>query len=159
MGSESTKIINSKRLRDGYVMTLSRGISSKILRGPVFYKEHPSDILGWRQTGYSSSDVVIEVKDRKRVIAGFAYDLSGSKNGSVLEAHGTYVARRRRGQGLGKIMWEAAIEEENARRIEVQVISDSGLTLVSSLEEKYPDIMWSITEAGSRKLRKMKKSS
>jgi hypothetical protein len=56
-------------------------------------------------------------------------------------------------------MWEAAIEEENARRIEVQVISDSGLTLVSSLEEKYPDIMWSITAAGSRKLRKMKKSS
>lgn len=159
MGSEHTTDIKDSRLPKGAVLKFTRGIGKKIKRGPMFYKDHPSEKIGWRTEGYLKSDVVIEIVCRGHVIAGLAYDFRGSKNGAVIESHGTYVARRRRGQGLGTVLWDTAIKQEAAVRVEMQVISDLGMTLVNSLEKKFPEIGWAVSEGGRRDLRKLKKKT
>lgn len=157
MASEQVKQIFHPNLPKGLTLRVCRGIGEKIERGPMFFSEHPSEKIGWRKQGYATSDVVIEILNGSRVVAGLAYNYTGGRYGVVMDSHGTYVSRRRRGQGLASILWKTAIEEDKVKRVDVQVISDLGMTLINSLEKQFPEIHWHVTEGGGRDLRKLKK--
>lgn len=62
----------------------------------------------FRNIAAPATDLVVYVDERGRVVAAFAYLLSGSPNtGKELRTSGTYVARCARRDGLAKALWWA----------------------------------------------------
>lgn len=80
-------------------------------------------------------DAMLAVK-QQRVIGMFAF----LHKDRTLYACGTYVGSAWRGRGLGRRLWDRAIDMTRPQVIDVDVISAEGDWLVRSIEFAYPRI-------------------
>jgi hypothetical protein len=104
-------------------------------------------------TIYDGKGRAVVATEGPRLGGIFRYRMRGKK----LCSYGTFVMPRCRQAGLAAFMWEMALDYEQPREIEVHLVSDRGLTLVNSLQLKYPRIYWDVHECGDRLLRVLPK--
>lgn len=69
----------------------------------------------------------------------------------VLVAHGTWVRRRLRSEGIGSRMWELTLAKTKPTQVRVTVASPEGLRLVSSLRGKFK-ARWKVDVMGAAHL-------
>lgn len=79
------------------------------------------------------------------------------KDKVIFGSRGTFVSKRHRRQGLALKLWSRLIRELQPDTIQVNIISDSGLTLIESLKQRFPRIKFDVAESGGRPLRLLKK--
>jgi GNAT superfamily N-acetyltransferase len=114
------------------------------------FREGSGWALRFGPNGGGPARALIALDEAGRVLGCIAYDVrSGRRFVSFL----TYVARRARGLGLASSLWALALGAARARKVEVRVISDNGLTLVRKVAAEHPGVRFLIREDGERKLR------
>ncbi len=79
----------------------------------------------------------------------------GRKNNKLLSIV-TLVDKKYRKQGLAKQLWKLGLKKYHPQLIIVNTISDKGYTLIKSLKESFPEIVWDTEETGYRKLRDLR---
>lgn len=99
--------------------------------------------------------IALSAKGKVVGVLKFEFNSRGKKFSSV----GTWVCATARKQGVGTNLWRAAIERLKVKVAEVTVVSDRGLTLVTRLQQEFPDVSFEVKESADRKLRVLKKSA
>jgi hypothetical protein len=120
------------------------------------YRKSMAACIDWdldNKTDYAV--IALNTKGKVVGVLKFHYNSRWKKLSSV----GTWVRRDARKMGVGTKLWGKAKDELGLKRAEVTVVSDRGLTLVTRLQEAFPDMAFAVKEAGDRKLRNLKKAA
>ena len=120
------------------------------------YRISKAACIDW-DLGNKSKYVVIALNPKGTVVGAlkFEFDRRTKKLSSV----GTWVRKPERKFGIGRGLWEVAVKELGVKRAKVTVVSDRGLTLVTSFMRAFPDVIFEIQEEADRKLRVLKKAA
>ena len=99
----------------------------------------------------------LAVNTQGKAVGGFKFHFDPKSK--TLSSAGTWVAASVRKRGVGTGLWRAAVEKLKVEVAEVTVVSDRGLTLVTSLTKEFPDVSFEMKESADRKLRVLKKKA
>jgi len=98
--------------------------------------------------------IAYDPKSRDPIVGAFKFDFG--RRWHSINSHGTWVRSSFQRRGIAKTMWITAIRKLKVERVEVRVVSDRGLTLISSIKKKFPRVRFQLWEDGDRKLRHLK---
>ena len=110
----------------------------------------------WRRTSkVPPGRALYALDDDERIVGLVHYCVMNQVYRSIF----TFVEKVWRREGLASALWDVALAREDPEKVIVNVISDKGWTLVSSLVERYPGIEWCVDDDGDRKLRDKRKAA
>lgn len=122
-----------------------------------------SDTFYWDKSEQCSkesgtlSDYAILAHNSQSTLVGIQkLDIVKSDEAVKLEAIATYVWPLYREEGVAMGLWCTALKELKVTEVCAQVISDRGKTLIESLKSRFPEISFTVRDAGARKLRALK---
>lgn len=102
------------------------------------------------------SDRAITAHDQRgRLVGVLRYNIY---RGTMLSL-GTFVAESYRKHGLAKYLWSTALALDRPNKVNVEVVSHKGLTLICAVRKENPEIEWKVYSHGQRKLAKRAKRS
>ena len=91
-----------------------------------------------------ANDVVYLYVTEKMLIAGVLFVYRSRFNEGELSAFGTMVRPAYRKKGIGSALWREMLRTENPSRMNVQVISNKGLTLINKMKAEFPNVCWDV---------------
>ena len=111
----------------------------------------------WDKTEELRSDHAVLASRRDGHLVGILkYDFAVHGRHRILSSHATFVWPLYRGINIAQGLWAEAIDEHRVTKVRVNVVSDRGKTLVETLSDQFPSVMFEMVESGQRALRSLK---
>lgn len=117
----------------------------------------PSGNFCWDKDDPNPSHFAVLATLRNGQLVGIQkFDIRKVGKHNVLESGATYVWPMYREMKIARKMWAHALTEKRVVKAEVHVVSDRGKTLVDSLRNDFPNVVFELADGGKRRLRSLK---
>lgn len=115
-----------------------------------------SNSFYWEKTKQLSDYAILAHTSENNLVGIQKFNLITSEREVKLEAIATYVWPLYREEGTAIGMWSTSLTDLKVTKVDVQVVSDRGKTLIERLRTKFPDISFTVGDVGARRLRSLK---
>lgn len=94
----------------------------------------------WGSQIYSNQTRAVVARCEGEIIGFFRYSLT--RENALLTAHGTWVHRRFRRNGVARELWRLALATPGVRAVMVEAETSAGSALVEALSKEFPRLEW-----------------